>query len=166
MAHIVHSKQDSNKNIPVGGKQMLRNVKNQKGFTLIEVLVVVIIVAILAALAVPRYLRYVERSRSTEAQTAISTIRKSYDVYLQTNGTTEGYNLEMARKDARLGESTEKNWKFEVVGNPPKKIIATSTQDFVGGEGKQVWYDVTEAKFHGYGIDQWTNPESGGVEAD
>jgi len=52
---------------------MLRKLKNQKGFTLIEILVVVIIVAILAALAVPRYLRYVEKSRSTEAQTAINT---------------------------------------------------------------------------------------------
>ncbi|PKN75965.1 MAG: pilus assembly protein TapA [Candidatus Cloacimonetes bacterium HGW-Cloacimonetes-2] len=145
---------------------MLSKMKNQKGFTLIEVLVVVIIVAILAALAVPRYLRYVEKSRSTEAQTAISTIRKSYDVYLQTNGTTEGYSLELAQKDARLGESTVKNWKFEVIGNPPKKIIATSTQDFPGGEGKQVWYDIVEAKFHGYGVDQWTDPESGGIEAD
>lgn len=145
---------------------MLRNLKNQKGFTLIEILVVVIIVAILAALAVPRYLRYVEKSRSTEAQTAISTLRKTYDVYLQTNGSTENFSVEQAMKEARLGESTIKNWKFDVTGNPPTKYIATSTQDFPGGEGKQVWYDVKEAKFHGYGIDSWTNPESGGTESD
>ena len=53
---------------------MLRKLKNQKGFTLIEVLVVVIIVAILAALAVPIYMRHVEKSRSAEAQTAIGAI--------------------------------------------------------------------------------------------
>lgn len=145
---------------------MLRNLKNQKGFTLIEVLVVVVIVAILAAFAVPRYLRHVEKSRSTEAQTALSTLRKTYDVYMQTNGTTDGFTLEMAQKEANLGESTRKNWKFEVVGNPPNKYIATSTQDFAGGEGKQVWYDVPEARFHGYGIDTWTNPETGGMEND
>ncbi len=145
---------------------MLSKLKNQKGFTLIEILVVVIIVAILAALAVPRYLRYVEKSRSTEAQTAISTIRKVYDVYLQTNGTTEDFTIEKAMKEARLGESTLKNWKFDVTGNPPKKIIATSTEDFAGGADKQVWYDVTEAKFHGYGVDTWTDPESGGTETD
>lgn len=145
---------------------MLKHIRNQKGFTLIEILVVVIIVAILAAIAVPRYLRYVERSRSTEAQTAISTIRKAFDVQIQTTGSTEGFTLEQAQKEARLGNSTMKNWKFEVVGNPPTKYIATSTQDFAGGEGKQVWYDVEDAKFHGYGIDTYTNPESGGTETD
>jgi len=66
-----------------------------------------------------------------------------------------------------LGESTVKHWKFEVIGqNPPKKFIATSTEDFAGGEGKQVWYDVTEAKFHGYGLDEFYNPDTGSVETD
>jgi len=145
---------------------MLRKLKNQKGFTLIEILVVVIIVAILAAFAVPRYLRYVEKSRSTEAQTAIRAIRTAFDVYVQTNGTSEGYTVDLAEKDARLGESTIKHWNFEVVGNPPKKYIATSTADFASGEGKQVWYDVEDTKFHGYGVDSWTNPDTGGTESD
>jgi type IV pilus assembly protein PilE len=146
---------------------MLRKMKNQKGFTLIEILVVVIIVAILAAFAVPRYLRYVEKSRSTEAQTAIRSIRTAYDVYVQTNGNSEGYSVEQAMKDARLGQSTLKNWTFEVVGaNPPKKYIATSTAEFASGEGKQVWYDADETKFHGYGIDNWTNPDTGGTDTD
>jgi prepilin-type N-terminal cleavage/methylation domain-containing protein len=145
---------------------MFSKVKGQKGFTLIEILVVVIIVAILAAIAVPIYLRYVEKSRSTEAQTAISTLHKVYTVYVQTNGSTDGYSMELAQKDAKLGESTLKHWKFDATGNPPNKYIATSTAEFAGGEGKQVWYDVKEAKFHGYGIDTWTDPESGGTETD
>lgn len=145
---------------------MLRKMKNQKGFTLIEILVVVIIVAILAAFAVPRYLRYVEKSRSTEAQTAIRSLRTAYDVYVQTNGTSEGYSVDLAKKDARLGQSTVLNWDFEVVGNPPKKYIATSTSEFASGEGKQVWYDVEESKFHGYGVDSWTNPDTQGIETD
>lgn len=145
---------------------MLRKMKNQKGFTLIEILVVVIIVAILAAFAVPRYLRYVEKSRSTEAQTAIRSLRTAYDVYVQTNGTSEGYSIDLAKKDARLGQSTVLNWDFEVVGNPPKKYIATSTSEFASGEGKQVWYDVEESKFHGYGVDSWTNPDTQGIETD
>jgi prepilin-type N-terminal cleavage/methylation domain-containing protein len=133
---------------------MLKVFKNQKGFTLIEILVVVIIVAILAAIAVPIYLKYVEQARASEAQSAISTIRKAYDTYNQQYGRTDDYSVEQALKDVKIGEATEKNWKFEVVGNPPKKYMATSTAEFSGGEGKQVWYDVEEAKFHGYGVDQ------------
>lgn len=145
---------------------MLRKLKNQKGFTLVEILVVVIIVAILAAIAVPIYMRYVERSRSSEAQTAINTLRKAYQVYMTTNSTTQDFTIEKAMKEADLGESTLKHWKFEVTGNPPKKYIATSTEDFPGGPDKQVWYDVTEAKFHGYGVDQFTNPNTEGMETD
>ncbi len=145
---------------------MLRKLKNQKGFTLVEILVVVIIVAILAAIAVPIYMRYVERSRSSEAQTAINTLRKAYQVYMTTNSTTQDFTIEKAMKEADLGESTLKHWKFEVTGNPPKKYIATSTEEFPGGPDKQVWYDVAEAKFHGYGVDQFTNPNTEGMETD
>ncbi len=48
---------------------------------------------------------------------------------------------------------TIKHWKFETTGNPPRIYLATSTADFPGGAGEQVWYDVDEAKFHGYGVD-------------
>jgi len=145
---------------------MLRKLKNQKGFTLIEILVVVIIVAILAALAVPIYMRYVEKSRSSEAQTAIAAIRKTYDIYRQTHGTTQDFTIERAMRETNLGESTMKNWKFEVTGNPPKKYIATSTEEFAGGPDKQVWYDVDDAKFHGYGVDQFTDPTTEGIITD
>ncbi len=143
---------------------MSKVFKSQKGFTLIEILVVVIIVAILAAIAVPIYMRYVEKARATEAQSALSTIRKAYDIQNQQYGTTENFRVEDALKEAKIGKATSKNWKFEVVGNPPKKYLATSTAEFSGGEGKQVWYDVTEAKFHGYGIDTYTDDESGSEE--
>jgi prepilin-type N-terminal cleavage/methylation domain-containing protein len=138
---------------------MKRFLSNQKGFTLIEILVVVIIVAILAAIAVPVYMRYVEQARSTEAQSALSGIKTAYQVYRQTYGSTENYSIEQAMKDAQLGDATIKNWTFEVVGNPPKKFIATSTADFSAGEGLQVFYDVKEAQYHGYGIDSYTDDQ-------
>ncbi|MDP8322480.1 MAG: prepilin-type N-terminal cleavage/methylation domain-containing protein [Candidatus Stygibacter australis] len=128
--------------------------KNQKGFSLIELLVVVVIIAILAAIAVPIYMSYVNKARATEAQSAIAAIRSAFRVQYQTFGTTEGYAVEDALIDAKLGNATEKNWEFEVIGNPPSKYIGTSTSDFPAGEGKQVWYDVEEALYHGYGIDQ------------
>jgi prepilin-type N-terminal cleavage/methylation domain-containing protein len=130
---------------------MLKKMQNQKGFSLIELLVVVVIIAILAAIAVPIYMNYVRSARSTEAQTALAAIRSTYRVQRQTYGSTDNYDIEKALRDIHLGNRTLKNWEFEVVGNPPKKYIATSTEDFPEGEGKQVWYDVDAAKYHGYG---------------
>ncbi len=130
---------------------MFKNLKNQKGFSLIELLVVVVIIAILAAIAVPIYMNYVRNARSTEAQTALAAIRSTFRVYRQTYGSTDNYDIEKALKDTHLGNRTLKNWEFEVVGNPPKKYVATSTADFPEGEGKQVWYDVDDAMYHGYG---------------
>lgn len=128
--------------------------KNQKGFSLIELLVVVVIIAILAAIAVPIYMKYVKTARATEAQSAIAGIRSAYRVYYQTYGSTENFTIEDALKDSKLGKATENNWEFEVVGNPPRRYVATSTADFAQGEGHQVYYDVEEAAYHGYGIDE------------
>ncbi|MCD4797311.1 MAG: prepilin-type N-terminal cleavage/methylation domain-containing protein [Candidatus Cloacimonetes bacterium] len=129
-------------------------MKDQKGFSLIELLVVVVIIAILAAIAVPIYMNYVRQARSTEAQSAIAAVRSTFRIHYQTYGSTEDYDIEDALKDTQLGNRTLKNWEFEVVGNPPKKYIATSTEEFPEGEGKQVWYDVDDALYHGYGIDE------------
>jgi type IV pilus assembly protein PilE len=44
---------------------------DQRGFSLIELMVVVAIVAIIAAVAIPNYTGYVNRTRRVEAQTAL-----------------------------------------------------------------------------------------------
>jgi hypothetical protein len=98
--------------------------------------------------------RYQESSLSTEAQSAISALRKAYDVYLQTEGTTKGYTVDMAIKETGLGENSLRRWKFEVEGQPPRIYRAISTAEMPGGAGKKVWYDVDEARFHGYGVDE------------
>lgn len=138
---------------------MFKKLKDQKGFSLIELLVVVVIIAILAAIAVPIYMSYVRQAYSTEAQSAIAAIRQTYRVHYQTYGSTTDYDIESALEDTNLGNRTEKNWEFEITGNPPKKYMATSTAEFPQGEGKQVWYDVEEAEYHGYGIDDDASEE-------
>ncbi len=50
-------------------------MKNQQGFTLIELMIVVAIIAILAAIALPAYQDYVVRSRVTEGMSLASSAK-------------------------------------------------------------------------------------------
>jgi len=54
---------------------------NEKGFTLVELLVVVLIIGILTAIAVPHYTSSVERARATEAMNLVKSINEAVYSY-------------------------------------------------------------------------------------
>jgi type IV pilus assembly protein PilE len=60
--------------------------RNQKGFTLMELMVVIVIVAILAAVAVPLYINYVKDAQRTEAKGAIGAVITAQQTHFQKTG--------------------------------------------------------------------------------
>ena len=56
---------------------MFKNLRNKKGFTLIELMIVVAILGILAAVAIPMYINYQNRARMAEAPVSIDAIKKA-----------------------------------------------------------------------------------------
>ncbi len=60
-------------------------MKNQKGFTLIELMIVVAIIAILAAIALPAYSNYTKKAKVSEVILAASSLRTDVSEYVATN---------------------------------------------------------------------------------
>jgi prepilin-type N-terminal cleavage/methylation domain-containing protein len=71
----------------------MRNVRNNKGFTLIELMIVVVIIGILAALAIPRFSNASDRAKEKEADGILKQIYTIQEVHHAANG---GFTADVA----------------------------------------------------------------------
>ena len=73
---------------------------NNKGFTLVELMVVVMIVAILAAIALPSYQQYGRRAAASAAQQEMLKMAEQLERHKGKNFSYKGFNAEYLYKDA------------------------------------------------------------------
>jgi len=60
--------------------------KQQRGFTIVELLIVIVVIAILAAISIVAYNGIQQRARDAERQQELSTLQKALEMYQIDNG--------------------------------------------------------------------------------
>ena len=114
--------------------------QNQKGFTLIELMIVIAIIGILAAVALPAYQTYTKKAKFSEVVLASTTVKSAVEICYQSEGaltdciSAEGKNpgvVASAADAAKVGFVTEA--KAELDGNNSKITITGDATEFNGG---------------------------------
>lgn len=108
--------------------------KNQKGFTLIELMIVVAIIGILAAIALPAYQNYTKKARFTEVTMATQGYKTAIEVCVQTAGAlancTANTNGVPANQTSAVGLVSTVTWDETV----PSLVATAVTGSGLSGE--------------------------------
>ena len=94
-----------------------RVAKEQKGFTLVELLVVVIILGILTAIAVPSYLSFTSRANNNAAKANVRAIIPTIESYFADNDTYTGMTLDALKSTYDQALDTNKYTLTGVTGS-------------------------------------------------
>ena len=137
---------------------MLKQLKSQKGFTLIELMIVVAIIGILAAIAIPNFLTYQLKSRQAEAKTNLQAIKTSEVAFQAERGCYVGIAVEALQPAAGAAKTAPWPWG---IGQPASPPVATGwcTAAGVGGTSgvfTDIGFKATGNVMYVYGVDART----------
>lgn len=124
--------------------------RNQRGFTLMELMVVIVIVAILAAVAVPLYINYVKDAKRSEAKGAIAAIISAEQVHYQ-KSCVKACTYTLAAGDefgtidiAEIIDEAGRNWDIEITNADANTFTIEATgKDAAAGLGVKCDYNRT-----------------------
>lgn len=133
--------------------QQIKNMKDQKGFTIVELLIVIVVIGILAAIIIVAYQGVAARANTTKAKTLASTVQKKAEAYAADTSTGGGNGSY---------PTTAAQFSGDLAGLPAGTSILTGTGATLSASTTQVKYQVCNSG-GGYKITWWDYSKSGGA---
>jgi len=105
-------------------------MKNEKGFTLIELMIVIAIIGILAAVAIPSYQNYTKRAKASEAKVMLDAIRTHQESF-------RAENNRYSKTLTKVGFSTANRYYYTYAMSVgvATTFVATATPNATTGVG-------------------------------
>ena len=152
---------------------MLRNLRNQKGFTLIELMIVVAIIGILAAIAIPNFMTFRLKAKTSEAKSNLGSIRTCQEAYKAEKDVYVACTRYPDTADTDTSENSQ-TWtptasNFSSIGFAPSgKVyydyeVTIAGNDFTGTAYGDLDDDGVEARYTLSSSSDIANPTGGAV---
>lgn len=116
---------------------MVRLSQNEKGFTLIELVIIIVILSILAAVAIPKYQDLSSEAREAAARSALGSIRSGITIFYANQAVTTGTATwplltELETIGTVMEQAIPKN-PYQSDANAPDSIVTGVTKGTIVG---------------------------------
>ena len=111
----------------------MNNELNNKGFTLIELMIVVAIIAVISSVAYPSYTEYVARGRRGDAKASLLRMQLAQEKY-RANNTTYATLAQLVALGTASGTSGDGYYTLSIAGISATGYTLTATRASTGAQ--------------------------------
>ncbi len=115
----------------------MRHYMNQRGFTLVELVIIIVILGILAAVAIPKYQDLSSEAKEAAARSTLGSLRSGITIFYAnqavTTGTASWPSLGNLETSGIVMEQTIPQNPYQASANAPDSIVTGVTKGTIVG---------------------------------